>query len=146
LGIVIGSHWALTASLRAVIEFLRPVPSVALIPLAILLFGTDLQSKVFLAAFASFWPILIQTLYGMQDLDPVAIDTARAFGLGRLERMWRMTLPNALPYIATGVRISSAVALILVVTAELVIGAPGLGREISVASSNGVLPLMYGLI
>ena len=83
-GILIGSsRWAYRA-LRVPIEFLRPIPSVALIPLAVLVYGTGLQSKVFLAAFASFWPMLIQTIYGVQDVDPVATDTARSFGLGRV--------------------------------------------------------------
>jgi ABC-type nitrate/sulfonate/bicarbonate transport system permease component len=146
LGLLIGSsRWAYRA-LRVPIEFLRPIPSVALIPLAVLIYGQGLESKVFLAAFASFWPLLIQTIYGVQDVDPVATDTARSFGLGRLERMWRVTVPSAVPYIATGIRISSAVALILAVTAELVIGAAGLGREINVARSGGDLDAMYALI
>jgi len=146
LGLLIGSsRWAYRA-LRAPIEFLRPIPSVALIPLAVLIYGQGLESKVFLVAFASFWPLLIQTIYGVQDVDPVATDTARSFGLGRLERMWRITVPSAVPYIATGIRISSAVALILAVTAELVIGAAGLGREINVARSGGDLNSMYALI
>ena len=146
LGLLIGSsRWAYRA-LRVPIEFLRPIPSVALIPLAVLIYGQGLQSKVFLAAFASFWPLLIQTIYGVQDVDPVATDTARSFGLGRAERMWRVTVPSAVPYIATGIRISSAVALILAVTAELVIGAAGLGREINVARSGGNLDAMYALI
>ena len=75
----------------------------------------------------------MQTLYGVQDVDPVATDTARSFGFSRAQRLLRVTLPSAVPYIATGVRISAAVALILAVTAELVIGAPGLGREINIA-------------
>lgn len=146
LGLVIGSSAVLYRSVRAVIEFLRPIPSVALIPLAVLVYGTGLQSKVFLAVYASFWPILVQGIYGVQDVDPVAMDTARSFGFGRVSRMWRVTLPSALPYVATGLRISSAVALILSVTAELVIGAPGLGREINVARQGGATELMYGLI
>jgi ABC-type nitrate/sulfonate/bicarbonate transport system permease component len=145
-GIVIGSGRLLYRSLRAVIEFLRPIPSVALIPLAVLVYGSGLESKVFLAAFAATWPLLMQTLYGVQDVDPIATDTARSFGFGRGQRLRRVTLPSAVPYIATGVRISSAVALILVVTAELVIGAPGLGREINVARQGGAVDDMYALI
>ncbi len=145
-GILIGSsRWAYRA-LRVPIEFLRPIPSVALIPLAVLVYGTGLESKVFLATFASFWPMLIQTIYGVQDVDPVATDTARAFGLGRASRLWRVTVPSAVPYIATGIRIASSVALILCVTAELVIGSAGLGREINAASSGGNVELMYALI
>lgn len=146
LGIVIGSSRLLYRSVRVIVEFLRPIPSVALIPLAVLVYGTGLESKVFLASFAAFWPLLIQTLYGVQDIDPVATDTARAFGLRRFEILWRVKLPSAVPYIVTGVRISSAVALILVVTAELVIGAEGLGRSINIARSGGAVELMYALI
>jgi len=145
-GIVIGSSRLLYRSLRAVIEFLRPIPSVALIPLAVLIYGSGLESKVFLAAFAATWPLLMQTLYGVQDVDPVATDTARSFGFGRASRLLRVTLPSAVPYIATGVRISAAVALILCVTAELVIGAAGLGREINLARQGGAVESMYALI
>jgi ABC-type nitrate/sulfonate/bicarbonate transport system permease component len=146
LGVVIGSSQLLYRSTRGLIEFLRPVPSVALIPLAILVYGTGLQSKVFLAAFASFWQVIVAALYGVQDVDPVATDTARSFGFSRSQRLLRVTLPSALPYITTGLRIASAVSLILTVTAELVIGSAGLGRSITVARSGGDEQLMYALI
>jgi ABC-type nitrate/sulfonate/bicarbonate transport system permease component len=146
LGILIGSSATAYRSVRFVVEFLRPIPSVALVPLAVLIYGVGLESKVFLAAFASFWPLFVQTLYGVQDVDPVATDTARSFGLNRFERLYKITLPSAVPYIATGVRISSSVALILAVTAEIVIGSAGLGREINVARSSGAVELMYALI
>jgi ABC-type nitrate/sulfonate/bicarbonate transport system permease component len=145
-GIVIGSSRLLHRSVRAVIEFLRPIPSVALIPLAVLIWGSGLESKVFLAAFAATWPLLMQTLYGVQDVDPVATDTARSFGFSRPQRLLYVTLPSAVPYIATGVRISAAVALILAVTAELVIGSPGLGREINIARQSEAVDIMYALI
>ncbi len=146
IGIVIGSSRLLYRATRGLIEFLRPIPSVALIPLAILIYGTGLESKVFLAAFASFWQVLVATLYGVQDVDPVATDTARSFGFSRRQRLLRVTLPSAIPYIATGLRIASAVSLILTVTAELVIGAAGLGRSINLARSGGNEELMYALI
>jgi ABC-type nitrate/sulfonate/bicarbonate transport system permease component len=146
LGIIIGSSATAYRSVRFVVEFLRPIPSVALVPLAVLIYGVGLESKVFLAAFASFWPLFVQTLYGVQDVDPVATDTARSFGLNAFQRLYRIKLPSAIPYIATGLRISSAVALILAVTAEIVIGSAGLGREINVARQGGAIELMYALI
>jgi ABC-type nitrate/sulfonate/bicarbonate transport system permease component len=146
LGILIGAMPLFYRATRALVEFLRPIPSVALIPLAVLVYGTGLQSKVFLVAFASVWPMLMQAVYGVRDIDPVAIDTARSFRMGRVDRLRRVTLPSAVPYLATGLRISSSVALILAVTSELVIGSPGLGRQITVASSGGAFDLMYGLI
>jgi ABC-type nitrate/sulfonate/bicarbonate transport system permease component len=145
-GMAIGTSAVRYRACRMLIEFLRPIPSVALIPLAILVYGIGLESKVFLAAFAAFWPLLIQTVYGMQDVDPVALDTARVFGLRRSERLTRVVLPSAVPYVATGLRISSTVALILAVTAELVIGSAGLGREINAARAGGATDLMYALI
>lgn len=146
LGILIGSSELLWRAFRPVVEFLRPVPSVALIPLTVLVFGLGLRGEVFLALFATFWVLLIQVLYGVQDVDPVAVDTARSFGLGRLVVLYRIKLPGALPFIATGIRIGSAVSLVLAVTAELVIGSPGLGEQINVAQSGGAHPKMYALI
>jgi ABC-type nitrate/sulfonate/bicarbonate transport system permease component len=146
LGILLGSNRFSYRGARTLIEFLRPVPSVALIPLAVLVFGTGLQSKVFLVSFAAFWPMLIQTIYGVQDTDPIAIETARTFGLGPIERFWRITLPGTTPFIATGFRIASATALILAVTAELVIGSPGIGASIELARSGGAVPTTYALI
>jgi ABC-type nitrate/sulfonate/bicarbonate transport system permease component len=101
---------------------------------------------VFLAAFASFWILMLQTIYGVQDVDPVASDTARSFGIPATERLLRVTMPSAMPYIATGMRVASSVALILAVTAELVIGSPGLGRSINLARSGANVQLMYALI
>jgi ABC-type nitrate/sulfonate/bicarbonate transport system permease component len=146
LGILIGSVFLLFMSTRTIVEFLRPIPSVALLPLTALVFGAGLEGKWFLAAFAATWPILLQTLYGVRDVDPVAMETARSFGIKTPERLWRVVLPNALPYIVTGIRISSAVALILAVTVELVLGAPGLGQEINIARQSAAVPQMYALI
>jgi ABC-type nitrate/sulfonate/bicarbonate transport system permease component len=145
LGMLIGSNVYVYRGLRPIIEFLRPIPSVALIPLAILIYGTGLQSKVFLAAFAATWPLLIQAIYGVRDLDPVQRETAQSFRIPLKDRLLRVNLPAAVPFIATGLRISSATALVLVVTAELVIGAPGLGRAINTARAGGVPDLMYAL-
>lgn len=145
-GIAVGSSYYAYRAVRGVVEFLRPIPSVALVPLAVLLWGPNFTSELFLVVYASFWPIFVQTLYGLRDVDPVMVDTARSFGLRRPARLVFVTLPSALPYVATGLRIASAVALILAVTAELVIGSPGLGAAITLANANGNVRLMYALI
>ena len=146
VGFVIGTIPVLREFSASTIEFLRPIPSVALIPLAVLVFGTDLRSVLLLVVYAAFWQVLVQVLYGVQDVDPVAQDTARTFGLNRWGRMRYVTWPTALPYVLTGVRLAAAVALILAVTAELVIGAPGLGNEIGTAQSGGAVARMYALV
>jgi ABC-type nitrate/sulfonate/bicarbonate transport system permease component len=145
IGIVLGSSNFAGRAFRVPVEFLRPIPSAALIPLLFLTLGTTLKSEVFLATFGAFWPLLVQTMYGVRDVDPVAIDTARSFGIGRIERLYRITLPSAVPYIATGLRISSNVALILAFTAELFMGITGLGALMNVAESFGLTTQVYAL-
>jgi len=149
-GIVIGVIVSVVPYLReataSTIEFLRPIPSVALIPLAVLLYGSELRSVLLLVVYASFWQVLIQTLYGVQDVDPVADETARSYGLGTWARIRHVLWPTALPYVMTGVRLAAAVALILAITGELVMGAPGLGARIAVAQNSQAVPEMYALI
>ncbi|TXS54508.1 ABC transporter permease subunit [Streptomyces sp. uw30] len=145
-GVVVSVVPYLRAATASTIEFLRPIPSVALIPLAVLLYGTELRSVLLLVVYASFWQVLIQTLYGVQDVDPVAEETARSYGLGTWARIRHVLWPTALPYVMTGVRLAAAVALILAITAELVIGAPGLGQQIAVAQTSQAVPEMYALI
>jgi ABC-type nitrate/sulfonate/bicarbonate transport system permease component len=145
IGISLGSSDFAASAFRVPIEFLRPIPSAALIPLLFLTLGTTLKSEVFLATFGAFWPLLVQTMYGVRDVDPIAIDTARSFRLRRSERLFRVTLPSALPYIMTGVRISSTVALILAFTAELFMGTPGLGQKLNYVESFGLNDQIYAL-
>ena len=102
LGIVLGSSDFLARAFRVPIEFLRPIPSAALIPVLFLTLGTNLNSEIFLATFGAFWPLLVQTMYGVHDVDPIAMDTARSFGIPRHARLVKITLPSAVPYIMTG--------------------------------------------
>lgn len=145
IGILLGSSQIAASAFRVPIEFLRPIPSAALIPLLFLTLGTTLKSEVFLATFGAFWPLLVQTMYGVRDVDPIALDTARSFRLSPAERLYRVTLPSAVPYIGTGLRISSAVALILAFTAELFMGTPGLGQKMNYAESFGLNDQVYAL-
>ncbi len=146
LGFIIGSSDFLRKATNSTIEFLRPIPSVALIPLAVLLFGVKIESSLLLIVYASFWQVLIQVLYGVADVDMVANNTAKTYGLRRLARIRYVVFPTALPYLMTGVRLAAAVALVLAITAELVIGSPGLGREIALAQSGGAISGMYALV
>ncbi|MBP1136591.1 ABC-type nitrate/sulfonate/bicarbonate transport system permease component [Arthrobacter sp. PvP023] len=146
LGFVVGSSHFLRRCTNSTVEFLRPIPSVALIPIAVLLFGVKIQSSLMLIIYASFWQVFIQVLYGVADVDNVAMQTARSYGLKTAARVRYVVFPTALPYLMTGVRLAASVALILAITAELVIGSPGLGREIALAQSGGAISGMYALI
>lgn len=138
LGLVLGSFRIANEAASAVIEFLRPIPSVALIPVAILVFGQGADMKIALTIYAAIWPILFNTIYGVRDVDPIAKETARTFRLSRIGILTRVSLPSAAPFAATGIRISAAIALIVTISAELLAGsASGIGAYILRTSSGG---------
>jgi ABC-type nitrate/sulfonate/bicarbonate transport system permease component len=147
LGVVLGAGMGLVPALRAmlatIVELLRPMPSVAIIPIAIVLLGLGDPMKRFVVAYAALWPVLINTMYGVLAVDPVLLDTARTFRLGRLRSALRVVLPAASPYIATGLRISTSTALIVVITVELVASRDGLGYYIRDAEHAARVPEVY---
>jgi NitT/TauT family transport system permease protein len=138
IGILIGTSELAYKMSSPVIEFMRPIPSVALIPLGILLWGQGFSMKVILVAYAATWPILFNTVYGVHDVDPIAVQTARCFGLKQSAILRRICLPSAAPFIFTGIRISASIGLIVVIGAELLASADsGIGSYILFVSSNG---------
>ncbi|BDZ44645.1 ABC transporter permease [Naasia aerilata] len=145
IGVLLGSSRAAYSGSRAVIEFLRPIPSVALIPVAMLVLGNDAEMKIALIVFSTSWPVLFNTIYGMHDVDPIAKLTAKSFGRGRLSTLLTVSLPSAAPFIFTGIRIAASVALIVAISAELLAGASdGLGRWMLDAGATGNRPdLVY---
>lgn len=146
LGTLIGLVSFLRRATHSMIEFLRPIPSVALIPIATLLYGLQLSAALIIIVFATFWQIFVQVLYGVADVDTVARDTARSFGLTRREQVMSLVLPTTLPYLMTGLRLGASVALILAVTAEMTIGNPGLGVMINTARNAGDSVAVYALV
>lgn len=149
LGLLLGSVPVVDAAVRAVIEFLRPLPSVALIPLVSLLLGSGTETEVTLITYAAVWPILFNTVYGLGETDPLAKDTLRAFGFGRLSVLLRVELPGTAPFIAAGLRISAAVALILAVATEILAGfGQGLGIFIAQAelATDGTRDVLAGVV
>ncbi|HLR97687.1 MAG TPA: ABC transporter permease [Jiangellaceae bacterium] len=146
LGVVIGAVPVLRAATASTIEFLRPIPSVALIPIAVLLYGTSMASTLLLVVYASFWQMLVQVLYGVQDVDPVARETARSYRFSVLTQVRTVIWPTTLPFAMTGLRLAATVALILTITGELIIGTPGLGNLIAVAQTSGAVASMYALV
>lgn len=148
LGSAIGLSRFAHRSTAPVIEFLKAVPSIAILPLAIVVLGTHLQMKLTLVGYAVFFPLVIQVIYGMRALDPTVSDTAATLQVRGIRRFLVVVLPSAAPFIATGLRIGAATALILEVVAELIGGAPGLGQRILLAENAGpsMFPLMYAFV
>lgn len=129
-----------------VIEFLKPIPPIALIPLGLLLWGPAPTMKISLVAFGALWPFLTQMLYGLRQTNGVALEMARSYRLGWYLTLVHVHLPSLAPFALTGARISASLAVIVAVVVELVGGAAGLGQTITVAQANGLLPIMYAYI
>lgn len=122
----------------SVIAAIRPIPAVALIPLALLVLGNGTGMKVGLAVFGIIWPILFNTIYGVRDVDPVARDTARSYGMRGTRMLRHVILPSAAPFILTGLRIAASLGFVIVVGTELFAGASsGIGAFILLTSSGG---------
>lgn len=137
-GLLLGSlPWLRTAT-RVLIEFLRPIPPVALIPLVIIVIGSGPDAKITLALYASVWPILFNIIYALDDIDPLLLDTARSFGTSRARVLATVALPHVAPFAFTGLRLSAAIALIVTVSTEYLAGSDvGVGSFI-IEVSNAV--------
>jgi len=127
LGVILGYFRFAHSLVEMLVEFLRPMPSVAIIPVAILLLGIGDSMITAVTVYASIWPILINTIDGVRYIERTLVDTGRTFGLSRPRILWHVILPAASRYIVTGLRVSLSIALILVTTAEMIVGSQGLG-------------------
>jgi ABC-type nitrate/sulfonate/bicarbonate transport system permease component len=130
LGLLMGSVPFVYRLFEPITEFVRPIPSSAYIPIAILFLGIDNAMKIFIVVVGCFFPILLNTYGGVRGVDPVLIDTGRTFGLSRAKALWQIVLPAALPSVLTGMRISLGIGLIVVVIAEMIAGDSGIGYYI----------------
>jgi ABC-type nitrate/sulfonate/bicarbonate transport system permease component len=143
LGIAVGlSFWA-EAATDVIVRMMRPLPSLALIPIAILVAGLGTEMTSGLVAFAAFWPVFINARYGTRQVEPRFLETGRALGFSRWELIWRIVLPSAAPAVATGIRIAVGMATVVTVSVELVASTGGLGGYVVSAEQGGSVPQMY---
>ncbi|WP_166802490.1 ABC transporter permease [Microvirga pakistanensis] len=130
LGIVIGSLRWFEPFLRPVIEYLRFIPAVAVLPAALLVFGATDTMRIFVIAFGSVFPVLLAAIDGARRAEELLTDVARICGLSTAERLFRVTLPAASPLIFAGIRIALSIALVMMVISELIAADNGLGYYI----------------
>nr|WP_202507457.1 ABC transporter permease [Amycolatopsis rubida] len=136
-GLLLGSVRWLRDATKAIVEFLRPIPSVALIPLVLIVVGGGPEAKITLAVYAAVWPILFNTIYALAEIDPLLLETARTYGTPRSRVLTSVALPHAAPFVFTGIRLSAAISLILVISTEFLAGAKlGIGQFVLEASSG----------
>lgn len=130
LGLMIGySKWIYNL-FEPTLEALRPISVIAMIPVIILFLGLGDTMKIFIIAYACFFPILLNTVSGVRDVDPVLVNTARTFGLSQWQTLAHVIVPAATPYIFTGMRISVGFSLMAMVAAEMLTGGDGIGAFI----------------
>jgi len=140
LGIALGI--ALGLSRRAAqmgfftIEVLRPIPSVALIPLAMLVFGFGMRMEFSIVAFASFWPMLILTQAAVQQVEPRLLEVSRVLGLTPAQRSLKIILPAIVPRLFVALRLGVAVALVVAVTVEIAANPHGMGYAMMIAQQS----------
>jgi ABC-type nitrate/sulfonate/bicarbonate transport system permease component len=127
LGLLMGYVRFFYNLLEPITEVLRPIPSPAYLPIMILFLGIDDEMKIFMIAFATVFPVLLNTYSGVRSVDPIQLQTARTFGVSGRRLLTQVVLPASSPYIFAGMRISLAVALIVMVISEMVAASSGIG-------------------
>jgi NitT/TauT family transport system permease protein len=130
LGLSMGANARVYAWLNPLVQLLRPIPPIAYIPLAILWFGLGNPPAVFLIALGAFFPVLINTIAGVRQVDAIYLRAARNLGASRTTLFLRVILPAAVPYILSGVRIGIGTAFIVVIVSEMIAVNNGLGFRI----------------
>jgi NitT/TauT family transport system permease protein len=133
-GVLIGLVPRLRDTVGLAVELLRPVPPVALIPVALLIFGLGPQLDVGVVAFAVFWPVLVMTAAGVRSVDARFLEVARSLRFAAAQRVLLFVLPAAAPRIAVGLRVGAGIALVIAVTTEIIANPRGLGYGVTMAS------------
>jgi sulfonate transport system permease protein len=147
LGVVVGTVLGLYPRARRdvapITEFCRALPVTALVPAALIVFGPGSVMEIALIAFSSVWPVLLNTVDGVRGVDATLLETGRAYRLTRRQRLRLIVLPAALPQIAAGVQVSLAIALAVMVIANMFGGIDGLGQFILEAQRTFDIPQMW---
>ncbi|HXT91012.1 MAG TPA: ABC transporter permease [Trebonia sp.] len=146
LGIALGRSPAATVYLNPLLQFARALPVVTMAPVFIVLFKLGTQMEIATIVFGTVWPILLNTIDGAASVDPVQLETARAFKMPRWERVVWVIVPAALPKAFAGFRLSLSLSLILMVFAELVGSSDGIGYEMSNASNSFDMTFLWATI
>lgn len=140
LGVALGTLLGLSERVARMgflsVEVLRPIPSVALIPLAMLVFGFGLRMEVSVIAFASFWPMLVLTQAAVRQVEPRLLEVAQALQLGAFARFTKIVLPAIVPRLFVALRLGVAIALVVAVTVEIAANPYGMGYALMIAQQS----------
>jgi ABC-type nitrate/sulfonate/bicarbonate transport system permease component len=146
IGLAINRFQRVAEAVSPSLEFLRALPSPALIPVFLILLGTDSLMRVTVIVLGAVWPILLNSIEGFRTVDRGQIEMARVFKLPAPARLFRIIIPSAAPQIFAGMRVSLSIAIILMVVSELVASSSGIGHAIIDAQATFQLPAMWANI
>jgi ABC-type nitrate/sulfonate/bicarbonate transport system permease component len=147
LGALLGRLRIAAYALNPVLQFFRSLPATALIPVAVVLFGIGDTPKIALIAFVSSFPILLNTIDGVRNIDPVIEDVCRSFRLTKLQRVRWVQLHAASPQVLSGMRVALSLAFVVMVSSEMLGATNGMGYVTLLAQQGFQIPLMWsGLI
>ena len=143
LGLIIGWFPLAKDLLNPVLELFRNTAALALLPVFILLLGIGEVSKVAIVLFACTFPILLNTINAVQNVDPLLIKSAKSMGLSSQKLFYKVILPASIPTIFTGIRMAGTASILVLIAAEMVGAKEGLGYLINYAQMNFLIPEMY---
>lgn len=143
LGLAIGYYKPAAAFLNPLLELFRNTAALALLPVFILILGIGETSKVSIVLYACSWPILLSTVNGVRNVDPLLVKSARSLGISPFKLFLKVILPASLPSVFTGIRLAGASSILVLIAAEMVGAKAGLGYLINYAQYNFQIPEMY---
>ncbi|MGW5050399.1 ABC transporter permease [Actinokineospora sp. NPDC004072] len=143
LGLLIGWYRPVSDLLNPLLEVFRNTAALALLPVFVLLLGIGETSKIAIVAYACTWPVLLNTISAVREVDPTLVKLARSMGLPAHRLFQKVVLPAAVPTVFTGIRLAGAVSILVLVAAEMVGAKAGLGHLINSAQYNFAIPQMY---
>ena len=146
LGVVMAHSRALERALYPPALLLKVMPIVAVYPLFLIWFGFGVWPRVLITALITFFPVLVNTVIGLRDVDPPAHDFLRALHASRSQVFWQLRLPSSLPYLFAALRISVPLSLIGAVVAEFLSGSSGMGQLILIANGDFDTPALFGAV
>jgi NitT/TauT family transport system permease protein len=143
LGFLMAWYRPVSEFLTPVLEIFRNTAPIALLPVFILFLGIGEVSKVAVIVYACIWPILLNTISGVHDVDPLLIKSGRSLGLNSFQIFTRIVTPAAMPTIFAGIRLAGTFSILMVILAEQVGAVSGLGYYVNYAEQASLIPQMY---
>jgi len=146
LGLLMGWSRRMRRVLDPIVAALHPIPKFALLPMVLIMFGLGESSRIVMVSIGAFFPMLINTMAGVVQVNPTYYDVVENYGASRFDTFWKVALPGSLPLIITGARLSLRSALTLTIGVEMVFGNNGLGSDLWLAWETMRMTDMYSTL